>query len=266
MAARRTRTPFIITPFFLSIKYPLNKNRYLLSILTHSDGIIVPTSMEKRMLTELGVNPKKIHIIPMPVEIEKFRCANGERFRRKYGLGSSPIILFVGPKEYDKGAIHTLRAVSLVQKVVKDVALVACGPYTKAWLKEKKKLKGINLIDLPWINGRDKLEAFNACDVFVMPSRVEALGIVYLEAWASKKPVIGARVDPMPEIIKDGINGFLVDFGNVGELAEKILSLIRNSILRQEMGMNGWNSVQISNPKNVCDKIETIYQSVLKAC
>lgn len=261
LAARKAEIPFIVTPFLLSIKDP--QDRYLMSILTNSDGIIVPTNLEKKRLIKLGVPSKKIHFMPIPINVKKYRNADGEKFRKIHGIDASPMILFIGPKEYNKGAIHLLRAMYHVQKIINDVVLVACGPYTKRWVREKEKLNNISLIDLPWIDGQDKVDAFDACDIFVMPSRSEALGIVYLEAWASRKPVIGARVDPMPEIIRDGVNGFLVNFGDETELAQSIINLLKNPTLCEKLGLNGRNNVAVYDSRKVCDRIEEIYQSII---
>lgn len=87
---------------------------------------------------------------------------------------------------------------------------------------------------------------YNDCDVFVMPSReipqdpsVEAFGIVYLEASACGKPVIGGRSGGAEEAIVDGMTGLLVDPWNIEELAEAINRLLSDGDFARELGENG---------------------------
>jgi glycosyltransferase involved in cell wall biosynthesis len=88
------------------------------------------------------------------------------------------------------------------------------------------------------------VELFRHCTFFVLPSRSEAMGRVLVEAMASGKPVIGSRVGGIPEIIEDGINGFLFEPENVNDLADKMAVLLSNKVLRDEMGINSSKIVQ----------------------
>ncbi len=60
-----------------------------------------------------------------------------------------------------------------------------------------------------------------------MPSRSDAFGIAFLEAWAAGKPVIGANIGATPEVIRNGIDGFLVEFDNPRDIAEKVVKLLK---------------------------------------
>src|SRR3712207_8646872 len=72
----------------------------------------------------------------------------------------------------------------------------------------------------------DKRDLNAAGQVFCMPSRTDSFGIVYLEAWLNGVPVIGARAGGVPEIIDDGVDGYLVEFGDVAALANRIELLL----------------------------------------
>jgi glycosyltransferase involved in cell wall biosynthesis len=80
---------------------------------------------------------------------------------------------------------------------------------------------------------------FHACDLLAMPSRADSYGIVYLEAWAAGKPVIGAFAGGVPDVIRDGEDGFLVPFGDAHMLAEYMRMLLDDTRLARAMGERG---------------------------
>ncbi|MEW5894154.1 MAG: glycosyltransferase family 4 protein [Candidatus Omnitrophota bacterium] len=85
---------------------------------------------------------------------------------------------------------------------------------------------------------------FRKCYCFVLPSLTEGLGRVLIEAMACGKPVIGTRAGGIPDLIDDGVNGFLVDVGDDDGLAEKLHLLLSNERLAADMGNNGRRMVE----------------------
>ena len=96
---------------------------------------------------------------------------------------------------------------------------------------------------LGFIPDEDKRDLHAAGQVFCMPSRTDSFGIVYLEAWLNGVPVIGARAGVVPEIISDGVDGYLVDFADVPALANRIQLLIERPQRAREMGVSGSRKV-----------------------
>ena len=94
----------------------------------------------------------------------------------------------------------------------------------------------------------DLNKIMNACDIYVMPNRrvgddVEGYGIVFMEANACKKPVIGGRSGGVVDAIIDGKTGFLVDSHSVSDISEKILDLLKDEKKNKNIGMNGFKLV-----------------------
>src|SRR5438094_10551834 len=109
-------------------------------------------------------------------------------------------------------------------------------------------------------------EVYAACDVFVLPSvsRLEAFGIVALEAMATAKPVIIADIPGVREVIEDGREGLLADPVNPRDLAAKIRRLLADPERRRAMGQRGREKVLESfGIERVADQIEGVYRSVL---
>jgi glycosyltransferase involved in cell wall biosynthesis len=214
-------------------------------------------------MIHMGINPSKIHRIPMGIHLDEWGNLKGERFRRKFGLEGKRVILFAGTKHHNKGAIHLLQAVKKVEQNAKDVVLVAIGLTTEEWKRKKAMGVETNLIDLGYVTEEEKRDAFDACDLFVMPSRYDSFGIVYLEAWRCGKPVIGARVGAIPEVIDEGKDGLLVEFGNVDQLASSILYLLDHPALSRELGERGREKVisELNWEKNL-PLIEKVYEQI----
>ena len=110
-----------------------------------------------------------------------------------------------------------------------------------------------------------KRGAFAISDIYVMPSRSEAFGISYLEAWACKKPVIGSNISAIRELIEDNKNGLLVNFNDPKELSKKIIYLLKNEDIGKSMGLQGYRKI-IKNGftyKNLVKRIESIYKEAI---
>ncbi len=90
----------------------------------------------------------------------------------------------------------------------------------------------------------EAIHMMEGCTFFVLPSRSEAMGRVLIEAMACGKAVIGSRTGGIPELIRDGFNGFLVDPEDVDGLAARMKILLSNRALREEMGKRGLEMVQ----------------------
>jgi phosphatidylinositol alpha-1,6-mannosyltransferase len=80
---------------------------------------------------------------------------------------------------------------------------------------------------------------YSACEIFALPSRGEGFGLVYLEAMARGKPVIGGAHGGAPEVIDDGRTGYLVHHGDAPQLATSIETLLADPELAREMGKRG---------------------------
>ena len=132
------------------------------------------------------------------------------------------MILFCGYKNFEKGALSILKTIPTIIRRFKKVYFVFIGPSTIAFNRELskiRKIKDVRIINLSPDNltgylDKKKISAFKTSDIYLMPSRSDAFGIAFLEAWAAGKPVIGANVGATPEVIRDQIDGLLVRFND----------------------------------------------------
>ena len=280
MIGKIINKPTVCTPFF-HFSNPRYHNEHLSEALKKFDRIIACTALEKKALTEkLGISEKKIKIISMGVNFKKFnhsseQITNDFRFKCKFFKPNEKdykMVLFCGYKNFEKGALSILKAIPNILKEFPKVYFVFIGPSTIAYNRELAKLKKIvkpRIINLTPDNLKGyydpkKIAAFKETDIFLMPSRSDAYGIAYLEAWASGKPVIGANIGATPEVIRNNLDGLLVEFNNYEDIANKVVTLLKNEHFSNKMGQEGKRKVHKSlSWYDVAEKTHQVYKELI---
>jgi glycosyltransferase involved in cell wall biosynthesis len=246
--AQRRGIPHLCTPF-VHLGEPGSSQivryytqRHQIEILRQSAAVMVQTTLEGDHLRKLGVPDTKLRTIGCWVRPETLVGGDAERFRREHHL-TGPIVLSIGAAAYDKGTMHTIAAMQQMWAAGSDATLVLIAGTTLAQfeqfyatLPETVKKRILLLRAAPH---QTKLDALAAADVYVMPSRTDSFGIVYLEAWMYELPVIGARAGGVPAVIDDGENGLLANFGDVATLAAQIQRLLADREFARRLGSCG---------------------------
>ncbi|MFX1325877.1 MAG: glycosyltransferase family 4 protein [Promethearchaeota archaeon] len=282
MIGNYIEAPTICTPFF-HFSNPRYSDSDLIEILKKFDFIIACTTLEKTFLMDKYRFPEeKIKVIPMGVDYRMFETtykakSKNHHFKSKFfdkKEKNHKLVLFCGYKNYEKGAISILRSIPFILEKVKKVYFVFIGPSTIAFnheltkLRKQVKAKIINLTpdNLTGYYDKKKIGAFKDADVFLMPSRSDAFGIAFLEAWSSATPVIGANVGATPEVIRENVDGLLAEFDNPRDIAQKALKLLKSKKLRENLGTMGQSKVAQNYTWDIiAKKTHDIYQKILKA-
>lgn len=179
---------------------------------------------------------------------------DGSVVRARLGLSDRPVIVCVSRLVPRKGQDTLVKALPLVRRSVPDAALllVSGGPHRRA-IERLARDAGVadHVVftgSVPW----EELPAhYAAGDVFAMPCRtrnfgldVEGLGIVYLEASAIGLPVVAGDSGGAPDAVRGGETGFVVPGRDVGLLADRLVTLLRDPALAHKMGAAGREWVQ----------------------
>ena len=191
----------------------------------------------------------KLTKIAPGIDTEHFRPLDVRELREKYGIADRATIVSVGRLVHRKGQDRLVEAMPLVLKEIPEAHLVFIGegPHRKKLdqLVEKHKLEN-HVTFIGRIQYSDLPRHISLGDIFAMPSRsrlfgleVEGLGIVYLEASACGLPVVGGNSGGAPDAVKEGITGFVVDGNNLPEIADRIITLLKDDELRNQMGNAG---------------------------
>ena len=260
VAAKKWKIPIVIMPL-LHQEFPeLYLSSMKLTMLDNADGIFVLSESEKTTLTNYAIDPSKISVLPIPISVDEWEGIDSSKFRQKISLKpEQKIILFTGSKAYVKGIIHLIEALRILWKKRDDVFLVIIGPTTKEYEDYISKIPSSmqkNIIDLGAVDDKTKKEVFSSCDILAVPSKSESFGMVYLEAWLCKKPVIGCDIIPISEIIQNKKNGLLVKFGDVNELNNAITYLIENPNICNYYGVEGNAKIRKLDSKKILQDFE----------
>lgn len=196
-------------------------------LATECDLILASTEREKRHLIELyGALPQRIQVVPCGVDLERFRPSAQRESRARLGLnGAERVILYVGRFDPIKGIDRLLAAVAQVQRETRLRLVLVGGGGEDA--PEDRALhamcSALSLEDCVTFAGRrthDELpDYYQAADALVLPSYYESFGLVVLEAMACGTPVIATRVGVVEDIIRNGVNGWVVEENGSESLA-----------------------------------------------
>jgi glycosyltransferase involved in cell wall biosynthesis len=212
--------------------------------------------MQQAFFDELGARSEVV--AGGGVDPAEFRgtAASGHAFRKRHGIEDVPLILFVGRKSGSKRYDVLIKAVDLLNEHLR-CKLVMIGPD-----EDGRPIASSNVIYLGRQARAVVLAAYHAADVFAMLSESESFGIVFLEAWMAKKPVVGNRAcAAVADLIAEGKDGFLC--GDELECAERIAELILDRRLAQRLGDNGYEKVMSAYTWDAIGrKVASIYAHV----
>ncbi len=245
MAKRIRKIPMAVIPCMHTEDAWAFDRKIMYKVLYDTEMILVNTDYERNYLISNGIESERIFILGDGINPHDFNKSNPQEFRNRYDIGNDPVVLFVGRKEKGKGIDTLVDSMGIVWRKFPQAKLIVAGTrtsYSKAIEKkvcslDVKKRRNVILIDN--FKNSDKSDLFASCDIFAMPSKVESLGIAYLEAWASGKPVIGCQIGAVASLIEQGKDGLLVEWGNEQELANAILKLLTYEDLKRKLGENG---------------------------
>jgi glycosyltransferase involved in cell wall biosynthesis len=266
-AARWRRLPVVITPHIHTEQPVTYDTHYMRTILRGSDHVIADTPAERQYLIDEGFDPQRVTTAGVGLQLKQFPMQDAQSCRRELAIPSQAFaLLFLGRKTEYKGLDLVLQAFAALQQLYPQLYLLAVGPETdhshELWAQYQELP---NLLHLGKVPDETRLAALNACDCLIVPSAGEAFGIVFLEAWAVGKPVIGARTRAVESLVTDGQDGYLVPPGSVPQLLERIVCLLENPSLGQQMGRHG--QVKLQNRYTVAritDIIEGVYLRTLR--
>ncbi|HEY5947382.1 MAG TPA: glycosyltransferase family 4 protein, partial [Kofleriaceae bacterium] len=244
-------------------------SRPVLRAIDKASAYIAFTRFEQETLVRHGAAADRIHVVGLGVDVDRFAHANGKAIRTRLGIGDEPVVGFVGRQARHKGCDTLVRAMATVWESWPEAYLLFAGSRTDfsveldaliAALPAERRQRVIVQPDFP---EDEKADWFAACDVFSCVSTDESFGIVFVEAWACGKPVIGGRIGSVECVIRDGVDGLLVPTGNADELSRAISSLLDDRARAAQMGANGYHKVRTEHDwPAVVAKVHAIYEQV----
>jgi glycosyltransferase involved in cell wall biosynthesis len=230
-----------------------------------SDKIMsVSNSITNYLIGNYRIPKEKIVTLYNPLDPSlRVDLLAGEGFKKENNISSDQkVLLFIGRITKDKGYDTLLKSFELISRKNKNVVLIMIRQIDRKLMRLKSVVFNDKIIFLPPQNNISYL--YSVADIVVLPSRIEPLGLVMIEAGAFKKPFIGGNTGGIAEFIEDGKNGLLVDPENSKQLAEKIIYLLNNPEVGKMFGQNLFEKVnRLCDYNNYFNEVEKIYNSLL---
>jgi glycosyltransferase involved in cell wall biosynthesis len=199
------------------------------------------------------------------LELDRFGANEATRAEKRRELGipdNAPAIMMVALLREGKGHDELLAAVPSVRQHIPNARVfIVGGGAREAELRQAAQPLGSSVI---FLGHRDDIPALlSAGDLFVLPSYVEALPTVVLEAMAARLPVVATRVGGIPEIVREGETGLLIEAHDSPALAQAILSLLQSPARAREMGIAGRARVEAQFSAQRCaQSLMALYDQV----
>ena len=216
---------------------------------------------------------KVVEYLPNGVNIDKFKPLSKNDFRKKYSIPKDEkVILCVSRIDYQKNQEMLVDLLAVLRGKKEKVHLLLIGPVTSEAYLEKiqNKIKNHELTENVTIikglhtDNPDLVNAYNTADYFILPSVHEPFGIVVLEAWAAKLPVIASKVGGLASLLTDTKTGLFFDNASVDDLVDKYFSLENNLELKKELIKTAYYTVKNEYSWDiVVDKLLAFYEKVI---
>jgi len=244
--------------------------------LRRADALIGVSAFVSRSLVAKGYRAERVHTVLNAIDPADwdFRC-DPAPVRAELGLPArAKVILCVARLFHWKGQRELLQAAALVRRELPDLQLLIVGAEDAVaggprYLEELRALVG--KLDLSahvrFLGKRDDVaRLMAAADLFCLPSFEEPFGLVYAEAMAMKRPVVGLDNGGTPEVVEQGETGLLVrpgEPGEIEELAASLARLLRDPALRTRFGEAGRHRVeQLFSPRQLATAMAAVYDQL----
>lgn len=271
--------PDISNKIILTVFHLPPKSEQLEKVMENLDKIScvhVSCEITKRNLIKNGIPKEKITVIPLGVDLNKFRLLKKERIekiKKKLNLPSDRIIIGSFQKDGNgwrdglepkliKGPDVLCDALEKISARFKIFVLLT-GP-AREYVKRRLKSAGIPFVHNYLTDYRDIVDYYNVLDLYIIASRVEGGPKAILESMACGIPVISTKVGMAPEVIINGYNGFLSEVGNADNLYYNASAIIGNFGLRRKLIRNGLTSIRKFHWEKISDLYyEKIYSKFI---
>jgi len=211
------------------------------------------THYEKNRLVKAGIPQKKIMVLGVGVDAEAFDIDEEQvaAYRKDLDVPEDAVVIaYAGRIEKQKNILILLRSFEKLATENKKVYLLIAGSGNE-YVEHLRQFADTMDEDITkrikWrVNFEltEKAALFHSIDILVLPSNNESFGIVFLEAWICRKPVVGAAIGAVKDVIKENVDGLLMKINDVDSLAEQLRKLVNDKALRAKLGEAGYRKVK----------------------
>lgn len=244
-ARSRCGAEVALVPFLhVSLSQP---HRAVRRALRRARLVAAATDFEREVLEGLGVAPGSTAVLPPGVDLEEYPALDPAEARNRLGLPDRPTVGYVGRLAVYKGVDTLLAAAPLLWDEFGDLTLLVAGS-SAGWTGHREaaeaQLGGDRLVIREDFDQADRAALLAACDVIVCPSREESFGMVIVEAWAARRPVVAADIEAVRSTVERCPGGLLFAVDDVDGLAAAVGDLVRDPARAAAAGEAGRHFVE----------------------
>jgi glycosyltransferase involved in cell wall biosynthesis len=266
--------------------YPEPVRRFLLKSMEGFDAIVVSTRFGLEELIRYGFHGRAFQLYPYLDPSEQSAPPPGalRRFRERFGLGNSPYLLSVSRLDPVKRQDLLIQAFAQIHERFPDLRLVLAGGGSFSTARVGRKQAptkdaawGLYLKDLirrlrlgskvlltGALSSEELRAAYEGCEVFVHPAPWEGFGLVVVEAWFHRRPIIVSRGAGIAELVNDEANGFTVPSGSVRALASRIRWLLERPEAALRLGEAGYFTSRQCHVRRGAGRLREIFTRAIE--
>ena len=228
-----------------------------------SDGVTAVSQWLKR---ETAVNfgtKKPIEVIPNFVDPDRFQ-RHRSAFCHMFGAATDKLLCHVSNFRPVKRIMDVISVFEKVSRVIPSrLLMIGDGPdrsRAEAYCREHQLRERVFFLG----NVPNLEEIVGGSDLFLLPSEAESFGMAALEAMASEVPVIASRAGGLPEVVEDGVSGYLLPAGDVDAMAARAIEILSDEDLARRLGAAGRaRAIEKFDVKNIVPHYREVYERVI---
>ena len=225
------------------------RNRKIRKVLEKNVTNVTAVSDALKKALDVNGIPKTC-VVHNGIDVASWKASGQESddFRREHRLEGKKVILFGGRLSRDKGSTPLIHALSQIKNAVPDVLLLVIGnPKTWAGLLQESDVKDVDdhVRCIDWLSKEEMRAAYGACDLVTTPSLcLDTFNLMNAEAMANSKPVVGTCFGGTPEVVENGVTGFICNPLDIDSYANLLTTLLTDDALAEKMGRAGKERVE----------------------
>ncbi len=246
-----------LTKFDWGYRQKYNIDRILADALNKSAGAVAISSYARKLMEEIGVKKEIILDIPNGVDVNRFQKKSNFDLRSSFRIDKhAMVILSVGRNHAQKAYEDGIKAFAGMAAQMPDIRYLILGREATelAPMTEELHIRD-KVILCNGLSGEDLVGAYQQADIFFSPSVWEMMPLVALEAIASGLPCVLTNVSGSQDLVVDGVNGYLVEPGEIADMTKRLLTVAQDKQLRERM-----SAYNLENSRNYSwDRISEKY-------
>lgn len=231
--------------------------------INQSDAVTAVSDFLKQDTYRHFKTKKHIEVIPNFIDVTRFQKQSKEHFKKAIAPYNEKLIVHTSNFRKVKRVEDVIKIFGKISQVIPSkLLLVGDGPERH---NAEMLCRELNLCQNIMFLGKQNPveEILSVCDLFLMPSETESFGLAALEAMACEVPVIASNAGGIPELVQNGVSGFMAEVGNVTEMAEKGIFILENEERLHQFKSNALARALEFDINNIVPVYERFYVEVL---